>query len=294
MNNLILFIILLYYISFCLLDGCPIFKPIKYNNECVARFCTEEEFENQICIILNEEAKIQRLNNLITYTNEDENLFDNLGINIYKNQILLTSFYSEEENKINLYLYNINNNKIELVNKLINYNNNEFIYVCIGQCENKLLSLIINISTTDYILLCYDYFCALINYDNNDILLINSHNLSVFNLITSEKNTLFKLNDNYHYFYGSINSVKNNKNLVISKINFNYNQTYTKIINEEELIVQKRISCLQTENNLIQCKIVNKQKYLMILLFDYETLDFIKRINLDNQNDYSYEECIHL
>ena len=294
MNNLILFIILLYYISFCLLDECPKFKPIKYNNECVARFCTEEEFENQICIILNEEAKIQRLNNLITFSNEDENLFVNLGINIYKNKILLTTFYSEEENKINIHLYNINNNKIELLNKLTNYNNNEFIYVCIGECNSKLLSLIININTNDYILLCYEYFCVLINYDNNDILLINSHNLSVPNYVFSGKNTLFKLNDNYHYFYGSINSMNNNNILVISKINFNYNQTYSKIINEEKLIDQRYISCFQTENNLIQCMIVNENEYLIILLFDYETLDLIQRINLDNKKDYFYEECIHL
>ena len=292
MNKFILFIIILFFIEFCLSDDCPKIKPIKKNNnECDAIFCTEEEFESQKCIILNEKAKIQWLNNLITYKNDDEYLIDNLGVTIYNNDILLSAFYIDDQSQNSLLFFNINNNKKELDLKIIDDYNNDYICnfnseVIPVQKENEL---------NDYILLCCENFCDLFNYANNDILFFQPHNSPIITRIISNKNTLFKLNDN-NYFYGSIYGKNSIYHLAISKFNFNSNENNTKILNEQNLVSQLAISCFQTENNLIQCLIVNKTNHFNIFLFEDENLNLIQTIYLDDKisNSFFYSKCIHL
>ena len=57
------FMLLLNLLLFFKADECQKETPIKYENNCEIRFCSQEELENEICIISNEKVKKQWFNN---------------------------------------------------------------------------------------------------------------------------------------------------------------------------------------------------------------------------------------
>ena len=66
-KNAFLFIIFINLINYIKTLECPKRTPIKYNNdECSAKYCTEEEFNNSTCVITNQKAKMQWINSILT------------------------------------------------------------------------------------------------------------------------------------------------------------------------------------------------------------------------------------
>ena len=80
-------------------NSCPKDSPIKYNNNCVTRFCNKSECNNNICSINNEQIKIQWLNEIIRVSNSISYKYVDP---IYKDNILIIfSFpYDEVHNNI--------------------------------------------------------------------------------------------------------------------------------------------------------------------------------------------------
>ena len=160
MYNLIIIRIL---ISLILLDKinsqCSKDNPIKKNSECVNEYCLESEFKDGICSIDNSIIKIQWLNKIISFG--DENTFFFLSIKMSKNNFIFLSF---DENE-NVYIYDLTsayqkyfNNEKEAKYKINNFNNVNYINgVNLKKGENE------------YILICDINNCALFDFENNII-----------------------------------------------------------------------------------------------------------------------------
>ena len=284
-NDIIIFII---FISFCLLKECPKIKPIIKNNnenECLMiTECTEEEYKEKICVLSNEIKKIQYLNNIINYNIEE--YIEYFGAIVLSNKIIISFYYEDdeiEENKI--FLYSLNDNE-ELDSKLIKGISYFIPY------NNNILSFKMNNSDDDYLLICSNNYCSLINYSENSLkqvfCLCNGYTLSSIN-------ALFKLNDNFNYFYGFIKGTgaMNSARLIVNKFNLVSNKTKTI---DNTIISQslRMISCFETKNNIIECMIINNNKELYIILLEEANLDFIQKIYLDTVKSIYILKCIHL
>ena len=287
-----------FYISLYVSDYCPKLKPIRYNNgECQIKKCTQEEFENKICIISNEKAKIQWLNNIIVNNdNNKEEIYFNLGVTIHNKEIILSSYCNNNGNNNTIFFYNNNNsNELETLNKINNiycHQNAEFSYLSVK---------IINKQDDYYVLICCENSCNLFNYNNNEILNFIPHNSSISK--SSFRNSLIKL-DNFNYFYAIVtgSGIKNNNHISISKFNFSFNEINNSIeVNLESKFYEKEIinkntiiTCFQTENNLIECMTVNLDNYLYVYIFD-ESLNLKDKIILETNLIFNeIFNCIHL
>ena len=294
-NDVNRFIIFIIIIAFSLPEECPFLKPIRYNNdECEERICTEKEIDEQICIISNSKVKTKWLNKIIT-NNEKEII--NLGGIIHNNEIIISSINED------YLIYSFNAYKDNELNmKIINNNSS----VSEPLFHNPLLLFII-INQLDYLLMCVENSCILINYSNNE----NEYSFKPYDsfydsIIITEKNSLFKMNDNYNYFYATIsNGESEDSYILMSKFNFNYigeegnnnikENIISNYIKETFLLTyQDIISCFQTENNIIECMIVYNNFDLYIYLFDDLNLSLIQKIKIDILKSYHTLKCIHL
>ena len=80
-------------------NSCPKDSPIKYNNNCVTRFCNKSEYDNNICSINNEQIKIQWLNDIIRVSNSVSYKYVNP---IYKDNILIIFSFPYDEDQSNI------------------------------------------------------------------------------------------------------------------------------------------------------------------------------------------------
>ena len=79
--HVLIFVLLVTIIS----DECDRSTPIRTTDgSCVLRFCTEEEFNNEVCTIDNQIAKTQYLNNIILL-DEPQSYVSNIDITKYSN-----------------------------------------------------------------------------------------------------------------------------------------------------------------------------------------------------------------
>ena len=306
-NHFILFLILLllqissYYNSS---EECPKLKPIKYNNEdCMVRYCTEEEYKNQTCIISNDTAKTQWINNILIYGEKDQ-LINNIAIINNGTEIIFSSYYEKEEKNSIIYYYtsdNHNNSK-QFKSKVID---TTFEYNYMLDFDIEAIKIEIKNIPDNYILSCFITYCDLINFYTNEVIM----NIDVFNTFSlkegiSLRNSLFKLKNENNYFYSNV--IKNKTTLKyylsICSININFiekNNTFNanvKInnINNETLIEQKILSCFQTDNGFIECMVVKfENSQLFIFLFNND-LDFIQQFKIENLSYYIYGKNIYL
>ena len=61
----VIFLFLFFNFSFQEIEKCPKDIPIKYQNECNLKYCTESEYQNGNCVVNNDIIKSQWLNNII-------------------------------------------------------------------------------------------------------------------------------------------------------------------------------------------------------------------------------------
>ena len=259
MYNLIIIRIL---ISLILLDKinsqCSKDNPIKKNSECVNEYCLESEFKDGICSIDNSIIKIQWLNKIISFG--DENTFFFLSIKMSKNNFIFLSF---DENE-NVYIYDLTsayqkyfNNEKEAYYKINNFNNANYINgVNLKKGENE------------YILICDINNCALFDFENNIINYQQQSIISQFNnnnddwpcfqiLNINQENKIFfsSLGENIIYY-----SISNLDNQNLSEIDYLNKTTY------EKKIKAKKLSCFVTETNNIICIYLTDEIYSIICL----------------------------
>ena len=291
-KNIIFFNI---YITLYASDYCPKSKPIIYNNntECEIRKCTEEELNDNICIISNEKAKIQWLNNILFNKDKEEEDILNLGVTPSNKEILFSSFYTNNEDMKTIIFYNIsrNNNKLEIMNII----NGTYSMI---DLECSILPVKINNTIDDYFLVCCEDFCDLVNYNSKEILSFKHFNSSGYCFCVN----MIELNYNKNYLIANTcqGMVENVRHLSISKCNFSFNEINNSIeINIDrkylsEVVVMNEISCFRTEKNIIECMTVNNYNILYIFLFD-EMLNIKDKIQIDNNTvSEIYVQCIHL
>jgi len=305
-NHFIFFLILLLIqLSSCYnsSEKCPKLKPIIYNDkECIIRYCNEEEYKNQICIISNDTAKTQWLNNILSYGDEEQ-FINNIAIINNYSEIIFSSYYDNEEKNSIIYYYtsdNQSNNK-EFKTKIIH---TTFDYNYILEFDIEAIKIEIKNMPDNYILSCFITYCDLINFSTNEVINIDAFESSYLKEGVSFRNSLFKLKNENNFFYSNLikNKTTSKYYLSISSININFiekNNTFNanvKIndINNETLIEQKIISCFQTDNGLIECMIVKfESTELFIFLFNND-LDFIQQIKIDKLSYYIYGKSINL
>jgi hypothetical protein len=262
-KNIIFFNI---YITLYASDYCPKSKPIIYNNntECEIRKCTEEELNDNICIISNEKAKIQWLNNILFNKDKEEEDILNLGVTPSNKEILFSSFYTNNEDMKTIIFYNIsrNNNKLEIMNII----NGTYSMI---DLECSILPVKINNTIDDYFLVCCEDFCDLVNYNSKEILSFKHYNNSSGYCFCVN---MIELNYNKNYLIANTcqGMVENVRHLSISKCNFSFNEINNSIeINIDrkylsEEVVMNEISCFRTEKNIIECMTVNNYNILYI------------------------------
>ena len=285
-NDVIIFIIIL---SFCLLEECPKSKPIKFinSNKCEMRKCTKEQFEHKICEVSNKIMKIQWLNDIIRLGIDLDENREYFGLTVHLNEIIVSIYYQDDETKkFNILLYSLNDE--EKISSEIIRTNNVFYLI-----NNNILPIQRNNKEEDYFLICCSYHCDLINKYENSLILNFELDKEFYISYTSIINTLFKLNDN-SYFYGFIggSGVLDSSHVVVNKFNFiNITTNVLDIIISKELLI---ISCFQTENNIIECMIIDKNDQLNIVLLNEDNLNLIQTIYLDKIKSISTIKCIHL
>ena len=280
------FMLLLYLLLFCKADECQKEVPIKFENNCEIRFCSQFQLENEICIISNEKVKKQWLNNILQ--NKEKSL-GSLRIISSDQGILLVSY--DIDNNL-LLMYNLNNNNNQLILNEIgtsNYN------IDLTALLNEKFSININNKSEKYLLACILESCELLNYNNDRVLsfdMFNEHDSNLFTL----KNSFFKLNDN-NYFYGVIRSIYDDEHLMMTKFSISFNGESYVLINQNKnlddysLKDQDILSCFQTSNNFIECLIIDSNSYLKVFIFD-EFLEYKHDFHIDNS--VSLSKCIHL
>ena len=286
-NEEIIFIIIL----FCLLEECLKSTPIKYINSGKWEMmkCTKEQNEQKICEVSNKIMKIQWLNDIIKFDIDDlDEDIEFFGLTVHLNEIIVSIYYEDyETEKFNILLYSLND-KEKLSSKIISTNNAFFL------ANNNILPVKMNNKDEDYLLICCSYYCDFI--DNYEDSLILNYKLNKKNYIAhiSIISTLFKLNDNYNYFYGFIgeSGIVVSALVVVNKFNFsNIETNVLDIIIADDLYI---FSCFQTENNIIECMIIDKDNQLNIILFKEDNLNLIQTINLDTIKSIYTIKCIHL
>ena len=210
-------------------------------------------------------------------------------------------FISSYGDNNTIIIFNFDNNNKELIFNEIATTNLQ-----IPGINNELLSITINNSLNHYFLSCFYYYCDLINYDNSEIQNFNVFGEDKIRSIISIKNPLFKLNDNYNFFYGIIlrGVVYGDLNyLLMSKIHFIFNEINIsfdiiyekKYLNESTYALKDQdiLSCFQTEKNIIECLVINREEHLNIFIFD-EFLEYKNWLPIDSDNSVDISKCIHL
>ena len=302
-------------------EECPKDLPIKYNNICQLKYCTEYEYINNNCIISNSLIKTQWLNNVILigdisfkYINPLLDFNNNLIIfsspyddlsktsDIYK----IRKFYGIKSNG-RPYFYNITKNTYE---SQITFNLNtpytkaqsEVCFIKISDINNEGVF--------------YNYFFILGMTDNYRELYDFEHNIMMGGPI----GTFFRDNTTNKRYYIEASENKNEILFVFNGIDggvyklmfmgyrFLYNNniqtykyTYTFINDISDTLI---CSCLRTEKKNFGCFYVNNQKYyyFYFLQFTYSNLNDNPKLlsktlvhsNDKQQNNELFYKCIHL
>ena len=241
------------------LNGCNRSKPIllKESNECTLKYCSEEDFKNENCIIDNDIIRTQWLNNIINFGDK------NCGftkIEQYSNGDMIAISQINQGNSSAPYFYGlkqngrpffIKNGKETPYNPLNNYiipqdNHNQYneseVLIVKSESNEKENILILERQTN---------FIELFNFDNNDI---DSQQLvykkipyfsgSLF--INSTRSCLFNLKDSKYFLFSGI----------FTLVNYGGNFFYIfKLYYEDNKIIMENNSTdrIHSRGNMVSC-----------------------------------------
>ena len=302
-NFLLEIVIFLNFINKTINENCTKTEPILFEGDCLNRYCTKEEFENETCIISNSVAKIQWLNKIESFAPDYANSFSFLKM--INNDILIISTNINDIEHI--YIYGLKSNGEKYFNE-----ENGVDYKIIPSIElGSLNSISVIIENKEYPFVCSNIECILIDYENGE-----SYNISLFNFIKDSSGNskgfsanplrfpIINLNNEnkillitlYHYeegnkFYFFINDF-------LSK-NFSIYNTSEFLYNNLTVENTDSLRCFITEKKLIEC-LYYKSNIYKVAIFG-ENLNYITSIKLDDTQIDDGEEkfrqsnnCIHL
>ena len=321
-KNINIFIIFFYLLkNFLQEEECPKDSPIKYNNICQLKYCTESEYINDKCIISNSLIKKQWLNNIILigdisfkYVNPLLDFNSNLKIlsspyddinktsEIYKIRI----FYGIKSNGRTLF-YNFRTN-ISESKKIFTLNNprtkaqSEACYIKMSDINNEgvFYNYYFILGITDAYRELYDFDNSVMKGGAIGTFLGDNPTNKRYYIETSENK-----NEVLLVFNGDDGGTYK---LMFKSYSFRYNDgvkttkyTYTFI---NDVTDTSMCSCLRTVKKNFGCFYVNSQKYyyFYFLQFTYGNENNNPKLlyktiihsNDKQQNNELFYKCIHL
>ena len=258
-------ILILILIDSCLNNCDNRSEPIllKESNECVMKYCTEEEFNNKICIKDNDIIRTQWLNNIINFG--DKNCRFTKISKYYNGDIIAISqinpgnsfagyFYGLKENGRPLFIKNGKETPYNPLNNYINSNYNDIEYD-----ESEVLVAKNETTGKEYILIFgkFSGFIELYNFNNKNI----DSQQTVYNIIpyfsneyiiNNSRGALFNLKESKYFLYGGVftRTLVNNNFFVLFKL---YYENNTILIEKQSTdIIHSRanmVSCYETEDS---------------------------------------------
>ena len=303
-------------------DECPKDNPIKYQNICQLKYCSESDYNNNYCIISNSIIKTQWLNKIILIGDISYKYINPLIT--YYNDLILSAYPFNENKTHEIYkqkkffgihsngrpfFYNKNNNlletqKISKLNSILNKELSEVIYI---RAYN----------TSDY-QIYYDFFFIL----GTTAQYYETFNFEKSKTTKGDSSSFYGENPTNKKFYIETTNLKNESllvfigykdsqyNLIFFGISFEYDSSFKLFKHRYNSIKDVRntgmSSCLRTENNLFGCFYVksNNTFSFSFLKFIYGIVD--KSINnpeileteiidsyIQEDKDLFYK-CIHL
>ena len=298
-------------------DECERDKPIFNGSSCQLKYCTKEDFNNNVCQINNTIIKTQWLNNIInigdpsfryvmfaSYSNGDL-IFETVGYpdSMKKKRI----FYGFKNDGRGLFINNEANENFYY--KSMNISRESYNY----ESKNIIIKQSANTDDENEYLLSISKEKSnveIYDFKNDKIYLKNITIFSKINVITSFLNTavaLYSNNTDYKYLFGFIG--KNNSGDVKYFIQIHQFKDIKNFENSETLIITKEIetaafeksglSCFQTGNQIIICFFLITGNYTIIAfntrLERLTKTDFAFDINIVyNYNNNPFYKCIHL
>ena len=283
---------------------------LKESNECVMKFCTEEDFKNSICIKDNDIIRTQWLNNIISFGDENCRF---TKIAKYSNGDIVAISQIKSGNSYAAYFYGIKENGRPLFiknGKETPYNplNNYIIsqYDIFEYDESEVLVVKNETNGKEYILIFgkLSNFTELYNFGNNNIDSEQSvyYILPYFssdNIISNVRGSLFYLKNSKYFLYGG--TFTKNYNNFFNLFKLYYEDNNILIGNYSTEMIRSRggmASCFQTEDCVyIICFYLNSlsSKSYKIIIFDNDlnkiTPEFIIISSIIEEKIFF--KCIH-
>ena len=185
-------------LSYC---SCDLNKPILINGICELKYCTEDEYKNEDCLIDNDIIKTQWLSSIIRF---DDNKYRYGSIAVNSEGDMIAEFSTEENNGKRLFYglkqdgnYFFKNSdgsetptKIEIIQK-----NND--YPIRYESENIFISLNNTEDSNEYLMSSsiYEGNVELFDFESNTKSFVETKKFTGY-LIYSYSNQILKLNDN--------------------------------------------------------------------------------------------------
>ena len=313
-NNIIIKIILFFISIYSTLNYCNnISEPIllTQSNECVMKYCTEENFKNNICIIDNDIIRTQWLNNIIIFGDENCRFAkiakysngDIIAISqINPGDSYAAYFYGLKENGRPLF---IKNGKETPYNPLNNYIISQYDKFEYDESE----SIIIKNETNgkEYILIFgrSSNFTEIYNFDNNIDSQQSIYNLIPFfsseNIINNVRGSLFNSKNSNYFLYGGIFTFTRNYNSFFNLFKLYYEDNNILIGNYTTEMIHSRgsmASCFETEDCVyIICFILGSlsSKTYKIIIFDNNINRITPELTIYSNiiEDKIFFKCIH-
>ena len=184
-------IIISSFFFYSLLLECNRDLPILKNNECVSTYCTEEEYETEVCIINEPITKTTWLSSIFTIENTNGDI--HFSTSYLKDMLIIGSTLSNNEDSIYygfyysdqytkyLSAFNYNNHPYMTINR--NENNkliNPEIYIFTFYCEEQKCYSIISIGTNNSnieLLNLENYMNGLNSFSSNDFFSNETHTI---------------------------------------------------------------------------------------------------------------------
>ena len=291
-------------------DQCNISAPIKKSdNLCYLTYCSEEQFNMNVCIIDNSIIKTQWLTNIITI---GEKNFKYISLTISsKNDLFLHITSSNNNNDINNYFFGLKSNGRPYFNINGNYSTIINIFSEKPRQNGEIINLKVNNNEEKEFLMSIgkdNYNAEIFDFETyNATTFSTSKDLTEYGIISKEFAILkFIENNNYYYilsFSMKNNSINNDGYFnVFQKYNFIYNSNNNKIeyniSNNILKATSKKIfisSCYITNDKLIVCFYFHINNNYTATIFDTNlkeknTFDF----GQPSYKDDIFFKCIHL
>ena len=294
---LILMFVFNYLINLVINEICDKDNPILKDGQCQNIYCSEEDFENDICQIANPIINIQRLNDIIF--NYGEKSVDFSGFIKLENGDILSIAYDSYNSKIKyIDIFNSSNNSP--------YDSSQSQQISTSNFFSSINGIAIKFEDGEYPLICDPSNCILFDMEKHYYSIISfppllgydiHKNIGFFNFklanLNNKNKILFGAMVDYGIKLSIITFLSKDLKFSIDNITTNKNTVSTGEID--------KLSCFVTKKGYIECFYF----YIENIILDYrvaiydEELNLLNILSLDSreyfEGDFSiyYIDCIH-